>query len=834
MADKEQPKNTPGGEPEPEKAPMSIIAEPVASLMVAGVVQPPSRPGLLGSLDHYELLNVLGSGGMGLVFLARDTENGRQVAIKMVRSEYRAEPRIVQRFLLEARHLQKLKAPGIVPVLEVCERGEGSYIVMPYYKRGSLPRRMQEGKPEDTATALQVAAALADALAFAHRKGITHRDIKPANVLLGDDGAICLADFGLARTVFNDSILDPDRDQCEGTPAYMSPAVAAGEAEDTRCDIYSLGAVLYEMLTGQPPYQGPSTRAVRDQIIAGPPKPIRDINPKADPHLTQVAEWAMARAHRDRYASMADVAADLRRATEGKPPIGPHAFARKGSWPLVSDEKTAILLLAFGLAAMLALALVLWPNREKADAKKLVRSPASSGIEATNSPWAVNAFEFKQVLHWEQAVVVNSGEVPGKEILVVLNNRLVAVSTNGYVRKSWPGAAPYEATLENFLLTKGQEGLDYGLLVAWSRGTSNGIVELNANLFEGKHFQLLGAERHSNDIGAAGALLPRRLLASEESRDGRKKLIAVIQTSFGKKPRGLCCFDYETGQPKWQQLVGPMLGNLECLDLDGDGYKDFICGSISSENGNVAADGTDDNHSYVFAWSNSGEPLWCMPMSGTNSGAEVFTADLNGDGKQEIVAWVHRGACHQGSHELESSKIVHLDHRGQVAGSYEPGPCMQSCLIADLNRDGRAEVICSDCQGDVHILGPDFKPIKQRTVFGGGARRPGRFDRPVVSLVAAGHFQQSDRINLLVHCWMIHQDSDSNPGDPHKKPDPIWYEHQEIQLLDTDLNTVARYPLFKRPFSGKTGTVKAADIDGDGLDEILSLGDQVEILKYIR
>ena len=831
MAADEQQQNTAGAEPGRESVPKSIIAEPVASLMVAGLVQPPSRPGLLGVLDHYELLRELGKGGMGLVFLARDTESGRMVTVKMVRTEFRAEPRVVHRFLLEARHLQKLKAPGIVPVLEICERGEGSYLVMPYFERGSLAGRMQPGKTEDAATALQISSTLAGALSFAHRKGITHRDLKPANILLGNDGSVCLADFGLARTVFNDSILDLDRDQCEGTPAYMSPAVAAGEAEDTRCDIYSLGAVLYEMLTGQPPYQGSSSRAVRDQIIVGPPKPIREINPKADPQLTQIAEWAMARAHRDRYASMADLAGDLRRIGMEQQPIGPHAFARQVPWTFVLGKNTGLLAVAAGGVTVLVLALMLWPNAGNKDLKKFPASQSANGLEATNSPWAINSFDPKQVLHWDKAVAVDAGGVPGKELLVISDNRLLAVSSNGHVRKFWPLAAPFPAELTQLLVTEGHDGLKYGLFLGWSRGTSNGIVELNANFFEGKHFEAHGAERDPRDTGVASVLIPFRLLTSEESRDGRKKMIAAIQTNFSKKPRGLCCFDYETGRMEWQRLVGPMLENLECLDVDGDGLKDFICGSGSSGNGNVAEDGTDDSHSYIFAWSSAGKPLWCTNMSGTNSGAQVLAADLEGRGQKNILVWVHRNEHHHSANESVPSKIVQLDYQGNVVRSYEPATCLQSCLVADLNHDGREEIICSDCMGDIHILGPHLDLISTKNVFDGGIRRPGKVDRAEVRLIAATSLLKPGTLNLLVQCWMTRQDSAKNLGDHRRPLDPNWEERPEIVVLDTDLNRLAHYAASERLDSGIPWAVQAADLDGDGVDEILSLSDHVEILK---
>jgi sugar lactone lactonase YvrE len=171
---------------------------------------------------------------------------------------------------------------------------------------------------------------IAEGLQFAHRRGIIHRDLKPANILRTGEQGACLADFGLARTLFNDTIVDVERPQWEGTAPYMSPGVAAGDAEDTRCDIYAFGALLYEMLTGEPPYAGRTLQEIRTQILAGPPKPIQERNPAADSGLRAVAEGAMARELRDRYADMSDVLADLQRIKEGKAPVGPRGLVRGG------------------------------------------------------------------------------------------------------------------------------------------------------------------------------------------------------------------------------------------------------------------------------------------------------------------------------------------------------------------------------------------------------------------------------------------------------------------------------------------------------------------------
>ena len=220
-------------------------------------------------------------------------------------------------------------------------------------KRAASPAGIKPGVPLDSESILDLAAQVAEGLSFAHRNGIIHRDLKPANILLTAEGRACLADFGLARTVFNDSLVDVGGRSLEGTAPYMSPAVAAGDAEDTRCDIYSFGALLYEMLTGRPPYEGQTTKDILRQIIAGPPRPITSLNPQADRGLAAVAEGCMARELRDRYADMRDVLNDLQRLKDNLPPAGQRRAAGQ-SFPLRT------VLVAAGLPGLAVVALLCW------------------------------------------------------------------------------------------------------------------------------------------------------------------------------------------------------------------------------------------------------------------------------------------------------------------------------------------------------------------------------------------------------------------------------------------------------------------------------------------
>jgi serine/threonine-protein kinase len=284
----------------------------------------PANQQLLPPLPGYEIVRELGQGGMGIVWLARDLQTKSLVAIKTLRPEFQHHPRILAYFLKEARHMAQLTHPHILPIKTISEPPSEPWYIMPYLESGSLARLITPGQPVDCELLLRISTQVAEALAYAHDRGIIHRDLKPANVLLDEQRNVWLADFGLARSVFNDSLLDPAQQVPTGTPAYMSPDVARGKAEDTRCDIYAFGALLYELLTGSPPYDGPSGGAIVRQILAGPPEPILKRNSAAPAGLVAIANGCMARELRDRYASMRDVLTDLNRVQRGQQPLGPH------------------------------------------------------------------------------------------------------------------------------------------------------------------------------------------------------------------------------------------------------------------------------------------------------------------------------------------------------------------------------------------------------------------------------------------------------------------------------------------------------------------------------
>ena len=314
-------------------APVSGCAETWFRLLAGRHLEPSLTVGIQARIGRFKVVRCLGSGGMGVVLLARDPE-GRAaadthsasglVAIKVPRPELAGIASATERFLTEAKHMLQFEHPHILQVLEIGYSSAQPYMVMPHLARGNLADYLQKHFPLSDCEMLRLARELASALLHAHHHGIIHRDLKPANVLLNDRNQAVLTDFGLARSVFNEGVTDIHTGHREGTAPYMSPAVARGEAEDTRCDIYALGALLYEMLSGQPPYTGPNLEAITTQILRRPPPPVRSLNPSASIALTRISEWAMARELRHRYAHMVDLQDDLQRVEANLEPLGPH------------------------------------------------------------------------------------------------------------------------------------------------------------------------------------------------------------------------------------------------------------------------------------------------------------------------------------------------------------------------------------------------------------------------------------------------------------------------------------------------------------------------------
>jgi serine/threonine-protein kinase len=265
------------------------------------------------TISHYEILSELGRGGMGVVYRARDTKLGREVAIKLLPPHLSADPEAVKRFVHEARAASALNHSAIGVIHEIDETEDGqTFIVMALYEGGTLRERLDRG-PMTAGEAVAVASQIASGLVAAHEKGIVHRDIKPQNILLTKDGEAKIIDFGLAKLAGR-TRLTRDRSTL-GTAAYMSPEQARGEEVDHRSDIFSLGAVLYEMLASEPPFRGEHEAAMLYGIVHEEPEALSEKCGDVPEELCEAVEKALKKDPAERYQQAEELRSSLRQLT---------------------------------------------------------------------------------------------------------------------------------------------------------------------------------------------------------------------------------------------------------------------------------------------------------------------------------------------------------------------------------------------------------------------------------------------------------------------------------------------------------------------------------------
>jgi len=328
---------------------------------------------MLGELDDYELLEEIGRGGQGVVFRARQKSLNRTVALKVISLGQWASKAHLKRFRREAEAAAGLDHPSIVPIYEVGERDGSCYFSMKFVEGGQLDEVVRR-TPMPIRQAVELIAKIARTVHYAHEHGILHRDIKPGNILLDAKGEPHLTDFGLARLVESESSVTHTLDVL-GTPSYMAPEQAVGNnaAVSNATDVYGLGAVLYQLLTGHPPFAGGTTYETIKLLEDTEPRPPRLLNPKVDRDISTICLKCLEKDPKRRYASALALGEDLEHWLKREPILARHTgvFARGKKW--VQRNPTSALLAASLIALAAAAGWIVWKS-------EFIRQPLATGI----------------------------------------------------------------------------------------------------------------------------------------------------------------------------------------------------------------------------------------------------------------------------------------------------------------------------------------------------------------------------------------------------------------------------------------------------------------------
>jgi serine/threonine protein kinase len=769
---------------------------------------PPTRPGQLGSLDRYEILREIGRGGMGVVYLARDPTSAKQVAIKLIQPAMARLPRAVHRFLVEARHMSRLAHPHILPVIEVCERPAGPYFVMPYMQRGSLCRHIHPAQSLAADDATRIARQVAEALQFAHAKGVIHHDLKTDNVLLDAEGNAYLSDFGLARSVFADSVVDVGLPQREGTAPYMAPEIARGEAGDTRADIYSWGVIVYEMLTGDLPHEGKSREAVMSAILHAAPRPIVQRNPAAQPGLAKVAEWAMSPELRARYALFADVLADLERVGRGVPPVGPGTTAISRRRRI--SKRVGWLAAAATGAIGTFVAFV-------ANRPQLV-------LTKEFQPWTDQPDAGAAIGDWD-----GDGEL---DIVFVEGGQIIVHSAEGVElhRRRLDMPATSAPKLQGLWDIAGDAAAE--AVVTWEDKSDLYLTALNQHLVPTREWRDAGGaigndgRDHRNGFGSPAFF--------DLDHDGRREMFGLIGTAHKGGLRRLVRLDPESTPadqkpPLWAlgMAATPKTAEAQPIDLDADGRDEFIIGTNASGNAEkLALDGTKDDQTHLWAINMDGTVLWRTPIADTFTTAYPLIVDLDGDGTSEIHAWVGSSSVDREKEDLPViGQVLALDRTGRVLSKQAMSHDLHSAVAVPAKGARQGYLLVADVEGNLHRFGPGLQTRSVTKI------EPKAFTHIAFTLRGIADLDGDGDDEVIAIIEQREYKGEAYAGRPDDGRNAIHIHRPRVIVLDQELHVIAEWELADRWKHAAEIHVGIGRVDASGKPAIVIAAAKVHVLR---
>ena len=374
--------------------------------------------------DDHEILDVLGRGGMGVVYKARQVALNRIVALKMILSGQHASPEDKMRFRIEAEASARLQHPNIVQVYGVGERDGHAYFSLEFVDGGTLQERLKKGRLNNREAA-EIMKTMAEAVHFAHQRGIIHRDLKPANIMFTKDGVPKLTDFGLAKSTGEVDQAQTGADAVLGTPSYMSPEQAGGKTAEVgaAADTYALGVILYELLTGQVPFRGETLMDTLLMVQNQEPKPPIQLNPKVARDLQTICLKCLEKKPEKRYASAEALAQELGRYLNGEPILARPISSTERAYKWAKRHPMAVVLISVCAAAIVGVVgIILWSNADlqrrmeeyrqaalRSEAEKLL-AEADEAFRRENYPQALSRLTaFKGQTEKEPELYVDLG-----------------------------------------------------------------------------------------------------------------------------------------------------------------------------------------------------------------------------------------------------------------------------------------------------------------------------------------------------------------------------------------------------------------------------------------
>ena len=386
-------------------------------------------------IGKYSLVQLLGEGGMGVVYKAHDNELDRYVALKMIRAGIATDNDAHHRFRTEARAIAQLNHPNIAQILEIgeWEGGDGPvpYFALEFAEGGSLRARLR-GEPQPAKHAAEQVKVLADAMQVAHERGLVHRDLKPANILIGEEDRLLITDFGLVKRLDDDSVRTTPG-VVVGTPSYMAPEQAGhGEAIGPAVDIYALGAILYEMLTGRPPFKGATALDTIEQVRTSEAVRPRRLQASCPIDLDTICMKCLEKTPNRRYASVANLSADLQAFLDGRPiqarPIGP--FER--AWMWIKKKPAIAASVVFAVAAAMAVVgfVVRWVDAVELRSQNEQLKVAKDQLTHSNKNLQNAQTQLSQSLVQETAAKKQAKAAGKLSRRALNNNRLLVAHSN--------------------------------------------------------------------------------------------------------------------------------------------------------------------------------------------------------------------------------------------------------------------------------------------------------------------------------------------------------------------------------------------------------------------